>query len=70
VWRSLAEVLPRVRPGDRAAVADANQAFIWAHEHGAAKIAALEQIYYRVRRPGPAGRRDHARADQPLFPGS
>jgi glycosyltransferase involved in cell wall biosynthesis len=60
VRRSLAEVLARVRPGDRAAVADANQAFIRAHEHGAAKIAALEQIYYRVRRPGPAGRRDHA----------
>jgi glycosyltransferase involved in cell wall biosynthesis len=48
VRRSLAEALPRVRRGDRAAVAGANQAFIRAHEHGAAKIAALDEIYRRL----------------------
>jgi glycosyltransferase involved in cell wall biosynthesis len=72
VRRSLAEALPRVRPGDQAAAGDANQAFVRAHEHGAAKIAALEQIYRRVRRParpGPDGRRD--RASGPVtIPGS
>jgi glycosyltransferase involved in cell wall biosynthesis len=67
VRRSLGEVLPQVRPGDRAAVADANQAFIRAHERGAAKIAALEQIYHRVRRqarPGQDGRRGLHQAER------
>ena len=43
VSRSLAEALRQVRPDEASLLA--NQAFIRAHERGADKAAALEQIY-------------------------